>query len=194
MPLLPSDHESLKAWLHRTAQKDGNAFRALYDATSAKLYGLALRILGKGELAEEALQESYVKIWKHAAGYEESRSSPMTWMLTIVRNQAFDMLRRANVKPEIDTNAFDDDFMASIENTEPTPADLFQRSQEAQALARCLLTLDALHRQAIALAFFHDLSHCEVATQLKLPIGTVKTWIRRGLTRLQGCLAGREQA
>jgi len=189
----PQDQDQLKEWLHRTARKDNKAFRALYDATSAKLFGLALRILVKGELAEEVLQESYVSIWEHASEYEGSLSSPMTWMLTIVRNKALDVLRRVNVKSEIDTGAFDDDVMDSIANPEPTPADAFQRSQEAQTLARCLFTLEALHRQAIALAFFHDLSHGEVATQLKLPIGTVKTWIRRGLARLQGCLTGGER-
>ncbi len=190
----PTEQEQLKDWLHRTAGRDGKAFRALYDATSAKLFGLALRILVNKDLAEEALQESYVNIWAHASAYKESMASPMTWMLTIVRNQALDMLRRAKVKPEIDINAFEDDLLDSTMSQEPTPADLFQRSRESQALARCLHTLEALHRQAIALAFFHDLSHGQVANQLKLPVGTVKTWIRRGLVRLQGCLAGREQA
>jgi len=184
----------LKAWLAAVARKDANAFRSLYDATSSKLFGFALRILVKRELAEEVLQESFVSIWNNAASYQASMAAPMTWMTTIVRNKAFDLLRRVDATVEIDADTFDKDVMDALESADPTPIESLQLTQDSKALARCLAKLEGLHRQAIALAFYHDLSHSEVAEQMKLPIGTVKTWVRRGLERLRSCLSKMERA
>lgn len=182
----------LKTWLGAVARGDAAAFRQLYEVTSPKLFGFALRILNKRELAEEVLQESFVSIWNNAESYQGSLAAPMTWMTTIVRNKAFDLLRRTNSTVEIDAETFDKDVMNAMESTEPTPIEALQTSGDAKALARCFTRLEGLHRQAIALAFYHDLSHSEVAEQMKLPIGTIKTWIRRGLERLRVCLAGPE--
>jgi RNA polymerase sigma factor (sigma-70 family) len=184
----------LKFLLAATARKDAAAFRSLYDATSAKLFAFALRILIKRELAEEVLQESFVNIWNNASSYQSSLAAPMTWMTTIVRNKAFDMLRRLDDTVEIDADTFDKEVMDALESTNPTPIEALQMSGDAKALANCLSKLEGLHRQAIALAFYHDLSHSEVAEQMKLPIGTVKTWIRRGLERLRLCLSRLEGA
>jgi RNA polymerase sigma factor (sigma-70 family) len=187
------DSQQLKAWLAEVAHRDAQAFRSLYDASSPKLFGLALRILVKRELAEEALQESFINIWNHAASYQPGLAAPMTWMTAIVRNKAFDLLRRTDNAVEIDADAFDRDITEALESADPTPIEALQLSQDAKALARCLARLEALHRQAIALAFFHDLSHSEVAERMKLPIGTVKTWVRRGLDRLRSCLGKLER-
>jgi RNA polymerase sigma factor (sigma-70 family) len=184
----------LKEWLAATARQDGLAFRQLYNATSAKLFAFSLRILLKRELAEEVLQESFVNIWNNAGSYQSSLAAPMTWMTTIVRNKAFDMLRRMDDAVEIDADTFDKDVMTALESTDPTPLEALQISGDAKALAGCMSRLEGLHRQAVALAFFHDLSHSEVAEQMKLPIGTVKTWIRRSLDRLRTCLAKLEGA
>ena len=184
----------LKSWLAAVARQDGEAFRSLYDATSPKLFGFALRILVKRELAEEALQESFVSIWHNASTYQASLAAPMTWMTTIVRNKSFDILRRLDSAVEIDADNFDQDVMNAMESNEPTPIEALQISGDAKALAHCFSRLEGLHRQAIALAFYHDLSHSEVAEQMKLPIGTVKTWIRRGLERLRNCLSKLEGA
>lgn len=184
----------LKIWLAAVARKDANAFRSLYDATSSKLFGFALRILVKRELAEEVLQESFVSIWNNAASYQAGMAAPMTWMTTIVRNKAFDLLRRVDSAVEIDADTFDKDVMDALESDDPTPIESLQLSQDSKALARCFAKLEGLHRQAIALAFYHDLSHSEVAEQMKLPIGTVKTWVRRGLERLRLCLTKVERA
>ncbi len=184
----------LKSWLAAVAHKDASAFRALYDATSSKLFGFALRILIKRELAEEVLQESFVSIWNNAASYQASMAAPMTWMTTIVRNKAFDLLRRVDATVEIDADTFDKDVMDALESADPSPIEALQLTQDAKALARCFAKLEGLHRQAIALAFYHDLSHSEVAEQMKLPIGTVKTWVRRGLERLRLCLTKGERA
>ncbi len=204
-PLLKTDQklatpepQQLKSWLTATARKDRQAFRLLYDATSSKLFGYALRILIKRELAEEALQESFVSIWNNAAGYQSSLAAPMTWMTTIVRNKAFDMLRRADHAVEIDADSYQgggmQDIIDAMQSTTPAPAEALQLSQSAAALASCFARLDGLHRQAIAMAFYHDLSHSEVASQMQLPIGTIKTWIRRGLDKLKLCLGRLEGA
>nr|WP_174821676.1 sigma-70 family RNA polymerase sigma factor [Duganella rivi] len=176
------------------AQRDASAFRSLYDATSAKLFGFALRILVKRELAEEVLQESFVAIWHNAASYQSHLAAPMTWMTTIVRNKAFDVLRRTDDAAEIDGDQFDAEVMNALHDPAATPIEALTMSRDAKALAYCMSALEGLHRQVLGLAFFHDLSHSEVAQQMALPIGTVKTWIRRSLERLKACLSKGDRA
>ena len=187
-----SDPAQLRAWLHRAAQRDRTAFRMLYEASAPRLYGLALRILGRRELAEEVVQESFVAIWHHAIDYESALSAPMTWMTTIVRNRAFDVLRRT--RNEADTDAVDRHALESIADLAATPAERMQMSSDAQALADCLASLEDRHREVVGMAFFHDLSYSDVADKLVLPLGTVKTWIRRSLARLHACLNARGAA
>lgn len=191
----PDPHQAqLKSWLAAVARHDAAAFRQLYDATSPKLFGFLQRILQKSEWAEEVLQESYVSIWNNASSYQPALAAPMTWMSTIARNKAFDALRRHDAAVEIDAEGFAHDVVQALESTEPSPLAALELSAEAEALAHCLRRLEALHREAIALAYYHDLSHGEIATRMALPIGTVKTWIRRGLERLRMCLSKREPA
>lgn len=180
----------LNSWLRGAAQKDALAFRQLYEASSPRLYGLALRILRRRELAEEALQESFVSIWHHAGDYQDALSAPMTWMTTIVRNKSFDLLRRAQADLAIDGEDFDETVLATLRDPAANPAEALEMSSEAKALATCMSALEEKHRKVLGLAFFHDLSHSDVADKLALPIGTVKTWIRRSLARLQDCLGG----
>jgi RNA polymerase sigma factor (sigma-70 family) len=190
----PSDPQQLRTWLQATGKQDATAFRALYDASSSKLFGFALRILHKRELAEEVLQESFVAIWNNAASYQSHLAAPMTWMATIVRNKAFDHLRRSDASVEIDGEQFDSEVINALQDPGATPIDALLMTGDAKALAWCMSALDGKQRQTVALAFYHDLSHSEVAEQLKLPIGTVKTWIRRSLEKLRSCLSKREQA
>ncbi|WP_426114041.1 sigma-70 family RNA polymerase sigma factor [Massilia sp. PWRC2] len=188
------DPQQLKTWLQAAAKRDAAAFRLLYDASSSKLFGFALRILNKRELAEEVLQESYVAIWNNAANYQSHLAAPMTWMATIVRNKAFDHLRRTNNTVDIDTQQFDSEVINALQDPQRTPIEALQMSGDAKALAWCMSALEGAHRQVVALAYYHDLSHSEVASQMKLPIGTVKTWIRRSLEKLRVCLAKGERA
>jgi RNA polymerase sigma-70 factor (ECF subfamily) len=195
------EQKQLAQWLAACARKDAKAFRALYDACSPKLFGFALRILIKREWAEEVLQESFVNIWNNAAAFQAGLALPMTWMTTIVRNKAFDMLRKqrqdgANI--ELDADNFQDGGMGTIldtlESEDATPQQAMEMRDDARALAHCFGQLQGMQRQAIALSFYHDLSHSEVAEQLTLPMGTVKTWIRRGLERLKTCMSKMELA
>nr|WP_315258498.1 sigma-70 family RNA polymerase sigma factor [uncultured Duganella sp.] len=188
------DPQQLRAWLQGAANRDAAAFRALYDATSPKLFGFALRILGKRELAEEVMQESFVAIWHNAASYQSQLAAPMTWMTTIVRNKAYDQLRHSDHAAELDSDQFNADIMNALHDPAATPIEALTMSRDAKALAFCMSALEGMHRQVLGLAFFHDLSHSEVAQQMSLPIGTVKTWIRRSLERLKTCLTKGERA
>lgn len=184
-----SDPAQLRAWLQGTAQHDAVAFRRLYEATSARLYGFALRILAKRELAEEALQDSFVAIWNKAHTYQSQLAAPMTWMTTIVRNKCFDLLHQAGVQVDLGADPFDKDVASALQDPHVTPIEALEIGREAKALAVCMSALEGVHRQVLGLAFFHDLSHQEVAQHMALPLGTVKTWIRRSLERLKTCLA-----
>jgi RNA polymerase sigma-70 factor, ECF subfamily len=166
----------------RAALGDRAAFRELYQATAPKLLGVALRILRREDWAEEVLQECYVSVWRHAQEYSASRAAPMTWMTTIVRNRCLDWLRRPNPEP------LSDEAAESIESDNPGPLARLEAARDGAALARCLRGLEAKQRQAIALAFFDGMTHAELAQHLRQPLGTVKTWVRRGLARLRSCL------
>ena len=176
--------EDLSALLAACARRDREAFTRLYQDTSAKLFGVALRIVRREDWAEEVLQESYVNIWNHAQGYSAGLSAPMTWMTSIVRNRCLDWLRR----PSREVSDPEGMYMNLAEADGPGPLEALQRSSEARALAECLGHLEGKQRQAIMLAFFEGLSHSELAAHLRQPLGTVKTWVRRGLAHLKDCL------
>jgi len=185
-----SPADPLHGLLAACAQRDRAAFSRLYQSTSAKLYGVAVRILRREDWAEEVLQECYVSIWTHAPEYRPALAAPMTWMTSIVRNRCLDWLRRP--RPEVADE--DGAVLEATESTNPGPLAELERSKDAQALPRCLQGLEAKQRQAIALAFYDGLSHSELASHLREPLGTVKTWVRRGLLRLKSCLELQQQA
>lgn len=175
--------EQLKAALLSSAQGDKVAFARLYSAISSKLFGVILRIHNNRSVAEEILQEVFINIWNHAADYDPSRAEPMAWLCTIARNRTLDFLRRAQITDELT-----EDMEAVIESPDAGPAELYLAGQNARALSQCLGQLESRQREAINLAYFSDLSHGELAERLTLPLGTVKTWIRRGLDKLRTCL------
>jgi len=182
--------------LAAVALQDRRAFRTLYDATAARLFGFALRVLRKEEQAEEAVQDAFVAIWHAAATYQPHLAAPLTWMATIVRNKALDVRRRAQAAGagEADAVHVDADAADLMADTAAGPLARAELSRDARALAECMDTLAGRQRQAIGMAYLHDLSHTDIAGRLGLPIGTVKTWIRRGLDRLRDCLTGKEAA
>jgi RNA polymerase sigma-70 factor (ECF subfamily) len=181
----------LRALLARVAQADERAFAELYRQASPHLYAIALRIVRQAPLAEEIVQEAFVSIWHHAGTYDAAKSQPSTWLASIVRHRALDHLRRR----EVDTVAIDrGDDEAPWEGVSdaPSPVDMLLAGADARAIRDCVDALDAGPKQAIALAFFHGLSHGELALHLAEPLRTVKSWVRRGLERLRRCLDGAE--
>ena len=164
------------------------ALRELYDLTAAKLYGLALRVVVNRNHAEDVVQEVYLNVWRIAGDYRASLSPPLAWLGLIVRSRALDFRRRRSVERADQTQEIDEVMMETIAGNEPGPMDTAQASEQAWALHECLRKLEGKHRELISLAYLMDLSHAELSQQLKLPLGTVKTWIRRGLESLRGCM------
>lgn len=185
---LPEPPDPLELLLGRVAIGDRLALRAIYDQAAPKLFGLALRITGKRDMAEDVVQESFVSIWHHASDYRPQLAAPMTWMTAIVRNRALDVLRRVAAARLVSATPLDDAPEADLADDTAGPAELAQASQQARALNRCLQRLEQAQRQVIVLAYLRDLSHSELADRLQVPLGTVKSWIRRGLERLRACL------
>jgi RNA polymerase sigma-70 factor (ECF subfamily) len=180
--------------LARSGLGDRRAFAELYRKTSAHLFAVVLRIQHDRAAAEDLLQEIYVAVWKGAAGFDAAQSQPLTWLTSIARNRAIDSLRRAQAQPRtVSATAEDDDESDAVDTVagdDPGPLDLLARASEARRLAGCMEGLSAQQRQSVALAFFDGLSHAEVAEHLREPLGTVKSWVRRGLLALKGCLDG----
>lgn len=177
----------LERLLGRTAEGDRAAFAELYDATNAKLFGVVLRILPDRAEAEEALQTTYLKVWRGAAAYERSRGSPIAWMAAIARNAAIDRARAEAARGGRHLPVHDA-VAASVEDERPSPEDAALHSSEAALLRRCLDELDERHAAAIRFAFVAGLSYREIAVALDVPENTVKSWVRRGIARLRECM------
>jgi RNA polymerase sigma-70 factor (ECF subfamily) len=181
-----TDAERLHALAARCTLRDQAAFAELYRCTAPKLYAVALRILRRQDWAEDVLQESFVNIWNNFPEYSAQKSAPMTWMTAVVRNRSLDWLRRPNLEQGRD----DYDNLAGNLPDDPAwqPERLLQGAHDARALHRCLEVLSSSQRQSIALAYLHGMSHGEIAAHLREPLGTVKTWVRRGLEKLRECM------
>jgi len=172
-------------WLAAIAQQDESALAALYDATLGRVYGLALRITRKPEAAEEVVADVYLQVWRKAATYDAARGRALTWLLTICHSRALDQLRRnddAESHPEPET------LRPDLHEGDNDPLDLLQAIENQSAIYAALKILNPVQRQLIALAFFKGLSHQEAAAQSGLPLGTVKTHIRRALEQLRQAL------
>lgn len=165
------------------------ALRELYDLTSSKLYGVALRVVSNRSWAEDVLQEAYLNIWRIAGDYRSALSPPMAWMGVIVRSRALDFLRRRASERADAGLELDEAITETVAGDSANPMDTAQASEQAWALHECLRKLEGRQREVLSLAYLRDLSHGELAEQLKLPLGTVKTWIRRGLIQLRACMS-----
>ncbi|HID48298.1 MAG TPA: sigma-70 family RNA polymerase sigma factor [Chromatiales bacterium] len=176
---IPGDSQNriLTELLAATARGDKPAYSRLYRLTSPKLYAVALRILKTEGPAQDCLQEAFLSVWRQAAGYQRGKAAPMTWLVTIVRNRALDMLRRQ--RHELLVENVEMDLLIAPDTAVP-----FDR----MAIDKCLHTLKQDQRDCIMLAYFAGLTHPELAERLDRPVGTIKTWIRRGLERLRQCL------
>lgn len=184
------ENDRLVDLLAETAQGNRQAFDRLYQITSGQLYAICLRMLNRKELAEEVLQESFVKVWHNADTYQESLGTVMSWMITIVRYRALDMIRYQKVRKENDwlESAGSDDSLDELLSAEGPSNHGVNDPDDNQLLDRCMGQLDLNQRQAIHLAYFKGLTHSEIVTHMSAALGTVKSWIRRGLSSLERCL------
>jgi RNA polymerase sigma-70 factor (ECF subfamily) len=174
---------------HATLAQREAAFQRLYELTSPRMYGVAMRVLGNREWAEDVLQDAYLYIWRVADSYRSALSPPLAWMGIVVRSRALDFLRRRHAERLGVNRPLEGDADDVPAHDGESPMDSAQASEQAWALHECLRKLEARQREVLSLAYLRDLSHGELAAQLKLPLGTVKTWIRRGIEQLRGCMA-----
>lgn len=185
---------ALQQDLARVALGDRAAFARVYQATSSHLLGVALRILKRRDVAEDVLQEAFVSVWHHAGSYQAATSQPMTWLISIVRNRALDVVRSATSRHETEMPESPDGDSLDTADAGPGPLALLTSAFDAMAIRGCMEALDAAHRQCLALAYYQGMSHSEVAAHLKAPLGSVKAWVRRGLERLKQCVEARGAA
>lgn len=178
-----STTEEIERLIARIALRDQQAFSALYDATSAKLYGVALRVLKNAAGAEDVLQETYVKIWKNADRYVSNGLSPMTWLITIARNTAIDRLRAR--KPAEDLS----DVEYRMPSAGPTPEDEAIAGSEAGRIVACMDELADDRRAAVKGAYLDGASYADLAERFNVPLNTMRTWLRRALLSLRECMS-----
>lgn len=169
--------------LIRCGDEDRQAFRELYSLTSAKLFGVCLRICGERQAAEDVLSEVYITIWKRAGAYEPGRASPISWLATIARNRAIDWRRSRGARPTSDLDA-----VPEIADESVSALQGLLDQEDDRKLHLCLDALDDRARGAIRTAFFDGLTYAELAAREAVPLGTMKSWVRRGLLRLKDCL------
>ncbi|NHK27314.1 sigma-70 family RNA polymerase sigma factor [Parvularcula flava] len=177
-----SDRETIEALLSRVTLKDRRAFDELYSHTSAKLFGVTLRILHDRQEAEEALQECFIKIWRKADSYAVSKASAMSWLMAIARNSAIDRLRK---RREVTGDGESEKYM---EDERPSPEDSAVLTGEVSRLHQCLDELDADRAEVIREAYLGGLKYQQLADMTKRPLGTIKSMVRRGLMALKQCI------
>ena len=172
---------SLAGLLQRSARGDRAAFAELYDATAARVHGLALRVVRDPAQAEEVTQEAFLEIWRTASRFDPDRGSPVSWVLTIAHRKAVDRVRSAEASSRREATYHHRSQAIAHDST----ADAAQASLEARRVRAALAQLTEVQREAIELAYFGGYTHTEVAALLDLPVGTAKTRIRDGLIRLR---------
>ncbi len=165
------------------ARGDEAAFAELYQATSAKLFGVALRILRSREAAEDVVQDAYFKVWERARDFDPTIAAPVTWLAAIVRNRALDELRRRSARPASDVSELDE-----LASDDEHPVEIIGRREDVERLLRCLEGLEPDKRQMVRLAYLDGMSREALAKRFDRPEGTIKTWLYRSLAMLKGCL------
>ena len=180
---MDDSHQHYLRLLSATAQGDRQAFSELYHDTAGKLYAISLQMLRRRDWAEDAVQEAYVRIWHNTGEYQQEKGTVLTWMISIVRYRALDMLRATKSRREVDS----DDYPDEAEDHQSPELELYEKRERVR-IDKCMDHLEGPQRQAIHLAYFKGLTHIEVCDHLESPLGSVKSWIRRGLERLKRCL------
>lgn len=178
-------NEKVESCLQGCAQGNHHDFKKLYDLTSANLFSISLRILNDRALAEDCLQQVFIKVWNHADSYDTSKARGRTWLNSITRNQALDILRRNKHSAKHVT----DETLKYVEDEGPGQEQQVSHWQDSQKLHRCLAEMPEQQRICLELAYFEGLTHQSLSERIDTSLGTVKTWIRRGLARLQICMS-----
>ena len=174
-----ADPSELEDLLARVGAADREAFAILYERTSAKLNGIVRRILPELHLADDVVQDVYLRIWRSAAGYEPSRGRPVTWLSAIARNMAIDVRRRESARGLGRQVEFDPERSEALAGL---------GAEDSLALWQCLETIDGNHRDMIVSAYCEGMSREELAARHSRPVGTIKSWLHRGLAALKACL------
>lgn len=178
-----AEREELDRLLARVGRGDRTAFAELYRRTSSTLFGVCLRMLRDRTEAEDVLQEAYAAVWRRAASFDAQKASAITWLATLSRNKAIDRLRQRREE------LLDDPAqIAEAVDDRPTPAAAAQSTQEYRRLERCMEELEPQQRRSVREAFFSGATYNELAARTKVPLGTMKSWIRRSLLLLRTCL------
>lgn len=172
----------LEALVAACAQGDQSAFKRLYEAQSRRLYGFALRMTRDPGMAADALHEAMLQAWQRASRFDPSMGSAEGWLVGLVRYRSIDLIRKyGRERPGLEAEP-------ETHDTEPTPLEHLMSGEDGERLRRCLATLDEKHRRVVLMSFMNGLSHSELADELATPLGTIKSWIRRGLAGLRECL------
>ncbi|MEO7065430.1 MAG: sigma-70 family RNA polymerase sigma factor [Rhodanobacter sp.] len=179
----PAERDELNQLLLQTGRNDQKAFAELYKRTSSKLFGVCLCMLRDRGAAEEVLQETYTTVWRRAASFDAVKASAITWLVTLSRNKAIDRLRQHREELLDDPARFDE-----LVDEQATPASDAETGQENQRLQQCLDELEPQQQSSVREAFFSGATYNELATRCKVPLGTMKSWIRRSLMQLRTCL------
>ncbi|HET7780122.1 MAG TPA: sigma-70 family RNA polymerase sigma factor [Rudaea sp.] len=179
-----TDQEHLRDLLGATARGDSSAFEQLYRSTSARLFGICLRILPQRGDAEDVLQEVFATIWRKATQYDPALASPITWLAMLARNRAIDRLRAGGQE----RRSAPIDLAEDVADAAPSPAAASELGDDRRRLSACMDQLDTQRRKLIRIAFFEGATYEELAARCGSPLGTVKSWIRRGLAQLKACL------
>lgn len=188
VPASTQAREALRAAMVRLAGGDAAALEQVYRATRVKLFGICLRILKDRKEAEDALQDVYVNLWQRADRYDPDRASPISWLATFARNRAIDRLRTGKVR----AGAVPVDEAAPLPDTDPLPDQIMIDGERAARVHTCLDKLDDKTRTHIRDAFFDGQTYTQLAENADVPLGTMKSWIRRGMIKLRACLEGGE--
>ena len=176
------DNSDIERLISQVAMGDRKAFSRLYDATSAKLMGVCLRLLQDRSAADDALQDTYVKVWKNAKLYTANGLSPMTWLITIARNTSIDKLRQS--RTVVDFSEVDE----TIATTGFTPEQSAIASSEAKRIAQCLDELESDRQDAVKAVYLDGQSYKDLSQRFDVPLNTIRTWLRRALISLRECM------
>ena len=181
--------EKLRAAMVRLAEGDKDALEEIYASTRVKLFGICFRILGDRKEAEDALQDVYVNLWQRADRYDPDRASPISWLATFARNRAIDRLRTGKVR----SGAVPVEEAAPLPDAAPLADAMLVDAERTAQIHTCLASLDENTRDNIRAAFFEGRTYAQLAEAADVPLGTMKSWIRRGLQKLRACLEASEQ-